>query len=55
MPDAKSALRRQIEKMKEIQNAAKLAAVNRILATNAAEERKSSTEDQPSRRESEPT
>ena len=55
MPDAKSALRRQIEKMKEVQAAAKLASIGTLSATNVAEERKSSTEDQTSRRESEPT
>lgn len=55
MPDAKGALRRQIDKMKAVQSAAKLAALNRILATDAGEARKSATEARPSRRESEPT
>jgi len=54
MQDAKSALRRQIEKMKEVQAAAKLAAGGDHSVTSVAEERKSSTEDQTSRRESEP-
>lgn len=55
MPDAKGALRRQLEKTKEVLGVARLQAGGVGSAASAAEARKSSTEDQPSRRESEPT